>query len=96
MSTSRIVELSARIAENTATLDAYLTSNNLPTPSFNVDGPRDSLIPKSEVDVEKARIAIVEDTTELRSLALGPRDYLMSCSVSMKDSVCFQLAAPKS
>ncbi|KAI0389134.1 S-adenosyl-L-methionine-dependent methyltransferase [Xylariaceae sp. FL0594] len=80
MSNSRITELSARIAANTAALDAYLTQNNLPTPSFDIDEPKDSLVPKSEVDVEKARIAIAEDTAELRSLVLGPREYPMSCS----------------
>ncbi|KAF2972996.1 hypothetical protein GQX73_g664 [Xylaria multiplex] len=95
MSTSRIVELSARIAANTAALDAYLTSKNLPTPSFDIDGPHDCLVPKSEVDIEKARIAIAEDTTELRSLVLGPREYLMSCShndlLSLQATVRFRL-----
>ncbi|KAI1411312.1 S-adenosyl-L-methionine-dependent methyltransferase [Hypoxylon sp. FL1857] len=80
MSQSRIIELSSRIAANTALLDGYLAKNNLATPSFDVDGPRDSLIPKTEIDVEKARIAIVDDTTELQSLVLGPREYLMSRS----------------
>ncbi|KAI0838918.1 S-adenosyl-L-methionine-dependent methyltransferase [Hypoxylon sp. FL0890] len=96
MAQSRIVELSSRIAANTALLNSYLAENNLATPSFDVDGPRDSLIPKTQTDLEKARIAIVEDTTELRTLVLGPREYLMSCShndvLSLQAITRFRLA----
>ncbi|KAI0465722.1 S-adenosyl-L-methionine-dependent methyltransferase [Xylaria cf. heliscus] len=78
MATSRISELANRIAENTAKLDSYLLRNNLPSPSFDIDGPRDTLIPKNEVDLESSRVAIIDDTLELRRLVLGPREYLMS------------------
>ncbi|KAH9997465.1 S-adenosyl-L-methionine-dependent methyltransferase [Xylariaceae sp. FL0662B] len=93
---SRIVELSSRIAANTAILNDYFTANNLPSPSFDIDGPRECLIPKSQTDVERARIAIAEDSTELRSLALGPREYLMSLShndiLSLQAITRFRLA----
>lgn len=82
MATSRIIELANRIAANTAKLNDYLTAHDLPTPSFAEDGPRDTLVPKSEVDVESARVAIIDDTLELRRLSLGPREYLMSYTVS--------------
>ncbi|KAI0149010.1 O-methyltransferase-domain-containing protein [Pestalotiopsis sp. NC0098] len=75
---SRIVELSASIADNTAKVDAYLTANDLPTPSFDVNAPLQSMIPNTEVEVEAARVAIIDDTLELRRLMLGPRDYLMT------------------
>ncbi|KAI1110206.1 S-adenosyl-L-methionine-dependent methyltransferase [Nemania sp. NC0429] len=78
MATSRIVELASRIASNTAKINDYLLSQNLPTPSFDVDGPRETLIPKDEVSIEAARVAIIDDTLELRRLVLGPREYLMS------------------
>ncbi|ROW15288.1 hypothetical protein VPNG_02999 [Cytospora leucostoma] len=78
MATSRIVELSNRIAANTAKLNACLVANDLPTPSFDVNGPLDTLLPKGELEAEAARVAIIDDTQELRRLALGPRDYLMS------------------
>ncbi|TRX96512.1 hypothetical protein FHL15_002784 [Xylaria flabelliformis] len=78
MATSQIVELANRIASNTAKVNDYLLSHNLPTPSFDVDGPRDTLIPKDELDIEAARVAIVDDTLKLRRLVLGPREYLMS------------------
>ncbi|KAI0154656.1 S-adenosyl-L-methionine-dependent methyltransferase [Xylariaceae sp. FL1272] len=75
---TKIMELATRIAENTARVNEYLLSQNLPTPSFNVDGPLDTMIPKDEVEVESARVAIIDDTLKLRRLILGPRDYLMS------------------
>lgn len=78
-----IVELAKRIAANTEKLQSYLSSHKLPTPSFDVDGPKDTLIPKTETETEAARVAIVDDTEELRRLVLGPREYLMSYTVSL-------------
>jgi hypothetical protein len=77
-----IVELAKRIAANTEKLQGYLASHNLPTPSFDLGGPKDTLIPKTETETEAARVAIVDDTEELRRLVLGPREYLMSYTVS--------------
>lgn len=88
MATSRIVELANRITSNTAKIDGYLLSHNLPTPSFDVDGPRDTLIPKNELSIESARVAILDDTLELRRLVLGPREYLMSYTVSPENGNC--------
>lgn len=80
-SQSRITELANRIAANTKKLNDYLVANNLPPPSFALDGPKDTLVPKHETDVEAARVAIIDDTQELRRLVLGPREYLMSYTV---------------
>lgn len=88
MSLSRIVELSASIADNTAKVDAYLTANDLPTPSFDVNAPLQSMIPKTEVEIEAARVAIIDDTLELRRLMLGPRDYLMTFTVGSSKKRC--------
>ncbi|KAH9884618.1 S-adenosyl-L-methionine-dependent methyltransferase [Xylariomycetidae sp. FL2044] len=96
MAQSRIVELSSRIAANTAILDGYLAENKLAAPSFDLDGPRDSLVPKTEAGIERARIALIDDTAELRALALGPREYLMSNShndvLSLQAITRFRLA----
>ncbi|KAI4595113.1 hypothetical protein KJ359_007088 [Pestalotiopsis sp. 9143b] len=78
MSMPRIVELSARIADNTAKVNEYLNAHHLPTPSFDVSAPLQSMIPNTEVEIEAARVAIIDDTLELRRLMLGPRDYLMT------------------
>ncbi|KAK8123895.1 hypothetical protein PG999_003813 [Apiospora kogelbergensis] len=96
MSTTRILELSSRIATNTTKLNDYLVSNNLPAPSFDLNGPTDSLIPKENTDLEAARVAIIDDTLELRQLMLGPREYLMSYThdelISQQAIVRFRLA----
>ncbi len=88
MASSRIVELANRIANNTAKVNDYLLSHDLPTPSFDVAGPLDTLIPKHELDIESARVAVIDDTLELRRLVLGPREYLMSYTASPQDRNC--------
>jgi len=82
MSISRILELSTRIAANTSKVSDYLTANNLPLPSFDIDGPFESAVPKDATEIEAARSAVIEDAQELRRLMLGPREYLMSYTVS--------------
>ncbi|KAI3322493.1 putative O-methyltransferase [Xylariaceae sp. AK1471] len=78
MSASRITELSARIAANTAKVNEYLTAHNLPQPSFDADGPLTSLIPSTELAVASARQAAIYDCQELRQLLLGPTEHLTS------------------
>ncbi|KAK7730360.1 hypothetical protein SLS53_009060 [Cytospora paraplurivora] len=79
MATSRIVELSSRIAANTAKLNEYLLAHNLPTPSFEENGPQDTLVPKDELETEAARVAIIDDTQELRQVLMnGQHDELIS------------------
>lgn len=75
---TRISELSARIAANTAKVDDYLSSQSLPTPSFDEHANLQSPIPNDESDIEAARQAVIEDTLELRQLMLGPREHLFS------------------
>ncbi|KAK3314647.1 hypothetical protein B0H66DRAFT_563299 [Apodospora peruviana] len=68
---SRIVELSTRIATNTAKVDAYLTAHSLPTPSLGPGTPFHPPIPPSEATIIAARKAIISDTLELRQQAGG-------------------------
>lgn len=82
MSTSRISELSQRIAINTAKIDKYLNKYGLPQPSFAVDAPLKSIVPDHEVEIARARQEVINDTHELRRLLLGPREYLTSFNVS--------------
>ncbi|KAI1405922.1 S-adenosyl-L-methionine-dependent methyltransferase [Hypoxylon fuscum] len=76
--TSRIAELSARIATNTAKVDEYFTSHLLPTPSFDAGAPSESSIP--EPDIQAARQSVIHDTLELHQLMLGPREHIFSYS----------------
>ncbi|KAK5169331.1 uncharacterized protein LTR77_005306 [Saxophila tyrrhenica] len=74
---SRLTELSASIAYNTAVLEGYLTSNNVPPPSFDADGPPMLMYPPH---IEAARAAVEEATLELNELARGPARLLMGGS----------------
>lgn len=67
---SRIVELAKSILVNTNELDAYLTSNKLPQPSFSIDGPIE--FGTNSPGVNRARISAIEATMELQDLLLGP------------------------
>ncbi|KAI1775119.1 S-adenosyl-L-methionine-dependent methyltransferase [Hypoxylon cercidicola] len=78
MSTPRIVELAIRIAANTSKVSDYLAANNLPQPSFDLDTPPYGAVPKDAPEIEALRQSVLEDTSELRHLMLGPREYLLS------------------
>lgn len=78
MSVPRIVELAQRIATNTSQVNEYLTVNNLPQPSFSPDGPLYGPVPKdAPPEIIDLNQSVLDDTTELHQLMLGPRDYLM-------------------
>lgn len=81
MASQTISLLAVLISENTTKIQEYLTAKGLPTPSFDVDGPRDSLIPAEAEEIQMARIAVIDATEKLRRLTLGPRDHLMSFEV---------------
>ncbi|KAI1400598.1 putative O-methyltransferase [Hypoxylon fuscum] len=78
MKDSRILELSVRIATNTAKVNDYFAANNLPQPSFDLNAPSQCLIPPSESEIVAARQAVLHDCLELRNLMLGPREYVTS------------------
>ena len=79
---STISELAASIASNTALINDFLSSKNLLTPSFDVDAPSTSQIPQDAVEIEAARVAVIDDALKLRDLMLGHRDYLTSFTLS--------------
>ncbi|PQE34045.1 6-hydroxytryprostatin B O-methyltransferase protein [Rutstroemia sp. NJR-2017a WRK4] len=71
---TRIAELASIIQEHTSKFDAYLASNNLPSPSFDPSHPlRLSLSP----DVQASRDAVLEASDELTALMLGPVESLV-------------------
>ncbi|TVY16272.1 O-methyltransferase gsfB [Lachnellula arida] len=72
--TSRIVELSATIHEQTTKVDAFLAANNLPTPSFDISCPPKLSLPP---DIQASREAVLEATDELTALMLGPVESLI-------------------
>ena len=70
MSPNRIIELSTLISSNTAILDSYFQSHELPSPSFDVN-VAPVQIPIPDPGVEDARIAVLEAATELKDLLDG-------------------------
>lgn len=87
MAAPLIVELATRIATNTSKVSEYLAANGHPQPSFDVDAPP-SPIPKDAADIELLRQAILADTAELRSLMLGPKDFLMGSGSMVRCLLC--------
>lgn len=76
-----IEDLCDAISRNTQKVADFLSSNELPFPSFAVDGPAESVIPREASEIQKARSEVIDDTFRLRALMLGPRDYLQSFKV---------------
>ena len=77
-----IESLCEAISRNTQTVAEYLRENRLSFPSFDVDAPSDSRIAPGEVKIQQARMNVINDTLSLRSLMLGPRDFLQTFLVS--------------
>jgi hypothetical protein len=66
---SEIVRWSNIIAENTKIYDDYFVQNNLPSPSHGLETPANVPLP---LEIQKARDTVMEATTELQALILGP------------------------
>jgi hypothetical protein len=73
---SRISQLSALIAEQTANINNFFVDNKLPTPSFEADALSSLPIPDDAEEIKAARLAIIEACAELQALVTGPRDFL--------------------
>ena len=73
---SSLVDVSERISKNTAFLQHFLSTRGLPTPSFEVDTPREFPNPDNERAVELVREAILADTKTLFDLVIGPVERL--------------------
>lgn len=78
MTITRIAELSSIIAANTAHIDSYLTSQGLPSPSFDADVAPGLFATDC---LAAARQAVLEATYELHQLMQGPISLLMNHAV---------------
>ena len=72
---SRIIQLASTIAANTKRYDEYVSSNGLPSPSFNAKTP---LKLELSDDIVQANNAVIEATSELHGLMLGPLDTVLT------------------
>lgn len=75
-STTRIIELSQLIAGETAKVDGFLSSRNIPTPSLDEDALQTMPIPEEIADIKAARLAVIEACSELKDLMTGPNELL--------------------
>lgn len=66
---NEIVNLANTIAENTKIYDDYFVENNLPTPSHGLETPASINLPPR---IQKARETVMDASTELQALILGP------------------------
>ncbi|TGO46651.1 hypothetical protein BOTNAR_0574g00050 [Botryotinia narcissicola] len=72
---SSIKELSERIARNSAIVEKWLVSKNSKV-SFDQDGEDEFPDTDGESEIEAARMAVIDDTSALHDLLLGPREVL--------------------
>lgn len=75
-STLSLVQLAKSILANAQIIEAHISSNNLPQPSFNSDGPKDFPVNTAQTEIHAARHALIDATNELRDLIIGPTDKL--------------------
>ena len=69
MPPSRTVELADIIQQHTRKVDEYLTSHDLPAPSFDISQPPRLPLPP---EIQASQAAILEASDELTALTLGP------------------------
>ena len=81
---TRIAELAAKIAQETAEVDEYRSAKGLPSPSFDANGPVDLTVESSETEV--ARMSAISACLELSDLLQGP----VSC-LRPAVSICFPI-----
>ena len=73
---SSIQELSQRIATNTVLVEQWLKNNNHKMPSFDHDADGEFPNTDDNPEIEQARMAVIDDTSALHDLLLGPREVL--------------------
>ena len=73
-SVSRIAELASLIQVHTLKVDEYISSHGLPSPSFDASMPAQLRFPES---IELSSTTVIEATSELQSLMLGPMGFLV-------------------
>ncbi|KAI4211975.1 MAG: hypothetical protein LQ351_005315 [Letrouitia transgressa] len=86
-----LVDISERISSNTKFLQHFLKTNNLPTPSFQVDTPTEFPNPENERTVDLIRETLLADTRSLFDLIIGPVDRLKWAVWQMIDVSAIQV-----
>lgn len=71
-----IQELGERIARNSALVNKWLASKKCKTPSFDRDADQEFPSTADSLEIEAARLAIIDDTSALHDLTIGPGEVL--------------------
>ena len=74
--TPDLTEVAFRISKTAAFLKGFLDAQGFPYPSFAADAPSEFPNPSNEPAIQRARDSILEDTTTLSDLVLGPAERL--------------------
>ena len=83
---SRIAELALVIQKHTLKVDEYISSHGLDSPSFDISMPAHLHLPET---VQLSSNTVIEATSELHSLMLGPMGFLVhqiDSPVGMRES----------
>lgn len=71
-----VQELGERIARNSALVNQWLASKEHKSPSFHQDADQEFPSTADSPDLENARLAIIDDTSALHDLIIGPGEVL--------------------
>lgn len=80
-SSPSLTELASKISAAVSVIDGYLTKNNIPKPSFDVNGP--PALP-NDPEVQIAKMQAHEALMDMNDLLLGPNDLLSSGLVPVR------------
>ncbi|EMR87652.1 putative o- protein [Botrytis cinerea BcDW1] len=85
MATTRIAELATQVAENTKRVDDYLRQHDLPSPSFDAEGPVNFCIRSEEI--QRARNLAIDGAAELLDLLRGPKESLQPVNATSLQAI---------
>jgi hypothetical protein len=75
VSSPSLIELASKISAAASVIDDYLTKNNIPKPSFDVNGP--TALP-NDPKIQIAKMQMQEALMDMKDLLLGPNSLLSS------------------
>lgn len=71
-----VQELGERIARNSAVVNKWLASKKYKSPSFHQDADQEFPSTADSPEIESARLAVIDDTSALHDLIIGPGEVL--------------------
>lgn len=83
-----LIQLSERIASNSALVEKWLASNNAKVPSFEQDAEQEFPSTAGEAEIEAARIATLDDANTLHDMLIGPGEVLRRICWGVSDITC--------